>query len=249
MSNIEISDVIVYHTTNYSIFNIAEEGLNRIVTANKISALMTEIQRINLLPHNPIIINSDYVIIDGQTRFYAAQKLNLPIYFTINTNLTIQDASNINYVQKPWNIMDYINHYAALKNEHYMFILDIYNKTDISITTLANIFMRGSAYERGFSPHIIRTGLFKTIHKEMGLKLIEYAKDYSKFNQFSYWKSRKFLTALSTVITNKLYDHQKMLLKLQQVPYLMENKVSTEAFISTIEQIYNHKSSSKVHFK
>ena len=57
----------IYKTTNYSIFSFLQG--NRSVS--KKNSLVKSIQKIDLTMYKPILVDSEFRIIDGQHRFFA----------------------------------------------------------------------------------------------------------------------------------------------------------------------------------
>ena len=238
-SDVVLNETIeVFVTDDYSMFNI-HTGLNRFVSPNKVSMLIKEIQKVDLLPNNPILVNEKYDIIDGQTRFLAAKELNKPIYFTIKSGITLDIAPSLNMVQKPWKHEDYILHFETKGNEHYKYLHEAYKRTGINISTLSNLLMNGVVKQSGLNADIMRCGLFEVRYAELTETLYERAKDFDGINRFKYWRCRNFLSALLTITTTKSYSHSQMIQKLLSVGYLLENKGNSEDFLKLLLDIYN----------
>ena len=72
-------------TTDYKKFKIIQG--NRALREFHVEYLKKSIMKDNLLYLNPILVNSDYYVFDGQHRLKVAEDLNLPIFYTINANL------------------------------------------------------------------------------------------------------------------------------------------------------------------
>ncbi len=73
-------------------FNVSEEHLDHLVKS---------IQEKNFLKDFPIIVNSKLEILDGNHRYYAAKRLNIPFYYWIisdaeleRINKEVQERSN-----------------------------------------------------------------------------------------------------------------------------------------------------------
>lgn len=77
MKDVE-SDIKVYVTKDYSIFNFLES--NRAVNQNQVKKIVKSIQEKGYYPV-PILVDDNYSIIDGQHRFTAVEQLNLPVYY------------------------------------------------------------------------------------------------------------------------------------------------------------------------
>lgn len=71
---------------------------------------------------SPIVVNSDFMIIEGQHRFTAAKKLNIPIYYIIDENATDEDIKIRNTNVKPWKIHDHIKFYSEKGIKSYQYL-------------------------------------------------------------------------------------------------------------------------------
>lgn len=109
----------VYTTTDYSIFKTMKG--NRPVSPQRKDNIIKSIEMIGWI-RQPILVNEDMEIVDGQGRFEALQKLNMPVEFIIDEGLRIDECRNINIHQSNWQIIDYIHSYAALGNKNYIFL-------------------------------------------------------------------------------------------------------------------------------
>ena len=67
----------------------------------------------------PIIVNENYEIIDGQNRLEAYKQLSLPVYYMVLSGLDIQACRHLNIGQTNWGIDDWILSYAEGGNENY----------------------------------------------------------------------------------------------------------------------------------
>lgn len=105
-------------TTNYNIFKFIK--CNRQVDMRHVRRIVEKIKGNNLLNAYPILVDKDYNVIDGQHRLKAAEYLELPVYYCVEDHVSVADIGMLNSTQKPWLILDYINHYAALGNINYI---------------------------------------------------------------------------------------------------------------------------------
>jgi len=71
----------VFQEKNLSRFRFSAE--NRPINERHLTRLVSAIKEKNLLQDFPILVSYDMVIIDGQHRLLAAQKLGLPIFYRI----------------------------------------------------------------------------------------------------------------------------------------------------------------------
>ena len=97
-------------TKNYEMFKFRED--NRLkIDQSHVNKLINSIQSRNLLDMRPIIVNSDYEILDGQHRLLAAKNLGVEIYYEIEEKLEHKDIILMN-VAKSWAVCDYMNYFV-----------------------------------------------------------------------------------------------------------------------------------------
>jgi hypothetical protein len=118
-SNVLTDEGKVQSTKKYHLFSFLEG--NRAIDQRHVHNLADAILEKNLLHINPIAINSDFEIIDGQHRFCAAKELEVPIFYIVDDHLKLDDVKTINTNMKNWTHNDYIN--SHISQGHKDFIL------------------------------------------------------------------------------------------------------------------------------
>ena len=113
---------MVHTTEDYTRFEFNE--LNRGVDAAHVRKLKKNIKDIGLV--QPITVDSDGHIIDGQHRFHACRELGIPVRYIIQDSMNMEDVVALNNMSKPWSTMDKVQSFAAQGNEHYQKLLDFY---------------------------------------------------------------------------------------------------------------------------
>ncbi len=135
----------IVQTTNYSLFNKA--GFNRDVNDAHVAKLMKSIKDTGYIVEFPIIVDSNYTIVDGQHRFEACKRLGLPIYYTqAKREFTASDIININSTQKSWSLLDRIKSLANNpernnRDEYAKLLAYISNNADFPITFIIGAFL------------------------------------------------------------------------------------------------------------
>lgn len=94
---------------------------NRDVSESRKAAIVNSIRERGYLI-SPILVNEKFEIIDGQGRFEACKELNLPIVYTIQQGLSIDDCIAMNIKMKNWNMTDFIESYSNRGNPDYMIL-------------------------------------------------------------------------------------------------------------------------------
>lgn len=130
MEKVELSGYIL-KTTNYDNFK-ALQG-NRVVDPCNVKKIKESISDIGYKKSQPIIVDEDLQIVDGQHRFTACKELGLPIYFTIEptNNESIKITQKFNKDQKNWGAMDFLRSYAERGFKDYIRFLDYMEKNNV----------------------------------------------------------------------------------------------------------------------
>ena len=119
-------------TKDYGAFRILEG--NRSIEKSRVKKIHDSIVN-NGYIHSPIIVNEKMEIIDGQGRFEALKKLELPIEYMVFDGLTINDCIVLNVYHTDWSVMDYIESHADRGNMNYKFLMHLLSKyKDLGIT-------------------------------------------------------------------------------------------------------------------
>lgn len=126
---------LIFTTTDYDIFNFLTG--NRTINANNVKKLKESISENGYKKSQPIIVNKDFEIIDGQHRFIACEELKLPIYFTIEREDedSIKLTQDLNKNQKNWGLIDYIKSYVDRGYQDYINFLRFVEDRNLSVTT------------------------------------------------------------------------------------------------------------------
>jgi hypothetical protein len=99
-------------TSVYSMFQLMTG--NRPIDYNHVKRLKRSMQEDpHLFPSNPIQVNENGYIIDGQHRRLAAQELGMPIYYIISPGATLDETRVLNVTQRRWTLIDFAESFAA----------------------------------------------------------------------------------------------------------------------------------------
>lgn len=126
----------VKKTTDYNTFKMLP--FQRDVSAEHVFSIKKSIKDNNMLISNPIIVDKNFYVIDGQHRLAAARDLKLPIYYFQLMIDAIENPSAIVSIntQKRWTLTDYIQYYAKLGFEEYIRFLNIMKLYDAPQTVV-----------------------------------------------------------------------------------------------------------------
>lgn len=113
-------------TKIYGLFQLM--GGNRPIDYNHVKRLKQEMRtNPHLLATNPISVNENMYIIDGQHRRMAAQELGVPLYYIVTPGITLEDTRSLNTTQKRWTLMDFARSYADSGREDYKIFVRVVN--------------------------------------------------------------------------------------------------------------------------
>ena len=225
----------IYETKDYSKFK--KLGGNRFVDHS--DKIVESIQKYGQLM-SPIVVNEDYETIDGQNRFAACEKLNLPIQYTIQKGYGISECIAMNSVSKNWTTRDYIQSYSDLGNKDYKALKELLDKYSGRIDT-STIIAIASGNIDFYSKGRIIDGAFKigTEGVEFYDKMLQYLAqfDVSKIKG----NSNRIYKIIAFCYREPSIDNDKLLSFFQKYSYQIEAVVDTRQAGEAIERIYNFK--------
>lgn len=129
------------HTTkDYDLFKL-REGNRWEIKPYQVKKIMEIMQRVGFLSAYPIVVNSDFLILDGQHRFLAAKELGLHIHYVIDNDFE-KALSSVNNSALTWKTKDFVAYFADWKhNENYKLLKEVIITTKMTpqiILTLLN---------------------------------------------------------------------------------------------------------------
>lgn len=225
------------------IYETGEYGLFKNLSGNRFvdhSGKIAESMKERGLLLAPIIVNENYEIIDGQNRFEACKKLNLPVYYVIAEGYGINECIAMNSVSKNWSVFDYIQSYADLGNYNYKYLQDMLNKyrPDLPTNTIIAITSGNIDF---YSTNELRKGLYK-----IGDKGADYYDELLAYLQKFDVKgikgnTDKLYKVIAYCYTAKEIDNEKLENFFEKYSYQIESVIDTKQASEAIEKVYNFK--------
>ena len=234
----------VYSTANYDAFKILNG--NRSVLEPRKRMIMKSIKERGWI-RNPIIINENMEIIDGQGRFEALKEMSIPVEFVLHERATIDDCIALNIKQKNWGNLDYIHCYAETGNKEYILLEKLIEeyKGKLDFTIVIQI---AGATTKDASNNLIKYGKFRIMDHDTVKKRLDYV--FEMFNIIGAERGRmrvwgaifKFVYYCDAinkhVLAKKLNDRIETV-----VP-----AVTVSGGITQLESVYNFGRNNKVYF-
>lgn len=192
----------------------------------------------------PILINGKAEVIDGQHRLQARRELELPVYYTVNPELGIEETQMANSITKNWAIDDFLHSYTEQNFAHYNRYEEFKNKYGFGHTVTTFLLQGGSI--NGNEDFNDGNFVVKDLRQaeEWAEKILQVAPYYKGYNR------RSFAFALVKLFKTPEYNHEEFITKLSYQSYKMVDCTTIPHYIRLIEDIYNYKrgASQKVRF-
>lgn len=228
---------VVQQTDDYDQFSFL--STNRDQNRGHIEALKEAFEEMgNFTKVQPILVNDQYQIIDGQHRFTACKELGLPIYFTVVDGLGVREARNMNILHRGWRVEDFARSYAMEGNTNYQKYLVLKEDYGFSHSILL-------AYIYG---KVDRAGVYKTFRE--GNFVFDNEKEVrERLNMLSQYgehtnlvNNREFAFAVLRIMDSENYEHKRMLNKLAQNGHSLVRMGTIDDNLRQLEELYNYNS-------
>lgn len=213
---------------------------NRDVNLFHVKRLKISLAEKDLSIYQPILINENFEIIDGQHRFNALKELNKEIHYIIGSNLNIEDVKRLNINNNNWNYDDYMNSYIESGNENYFNYKQFKQHFNLGHPFAITLF-QGLGDERKTKFDLFKSGHLVCPDIDKAAEVAEAYYSYSKY--VPNWKRKDFYRAFWIVYNNENYDHNQMLRKLEmRSEYILEQHLTdVRSYVLLLEDIFNYK--------
>lgn len=236
----------VYRTDEYDVFNTLQG--NRDVLAGRVSKIIKSIKA-NGYIFNPIIVNENMEVIDGQGRLEALKTLNMPVDYIIVDGLRIKDCIALNIYQTKWNTMDYINSFADMGNINYSYIRHLCKRfSSISIRVIVSaISNKYIGFE--ISNKTVQSGnmICTAEQYEKATFILEYLEKFMGYIDVNKGRTELIYTALIFAYKSDSVDNDRMLERF--IKYYGSDIVkpfnAIEGALSALNTVYNYRSSNE----
>lgn len=193
----------LYETKDYSKFKFLKG--NRAIKEKR--SLIESIEKSGILV--PIDVNEKFEIIDGQTRFLIARKLNKSIPYIISKGLNLDDVIELNSTIKTWKIGDFIRKYSMDGMNEYKKLQFIVKKyKNISPFSLISLAMGNKHYD-GNSQELVKTGQFSFYNYKEFIRLLD---SYGNFcEELNLRSSQQTFFAYVELFIVKDFDYYRLI--------------------------------------
>lgn len=220
-------------TKDYNLFK--DFSSNREIDEKHVRKLVAAIEKRNLLSVNPILVDNEFRVIDGQHRLEAAKILKTDIFYIVG-DVRRDDISKINSNQKNWTQMDYINYYTIEGKKAYLQLSGLINHfskiSRSALIALAHPYLKRSTEE-------IKNGLLDVDNIDFAhevCKIVMYLHDQYLYE---FVLDSRFPIALGMAMKNENFVLDNLLEKIAASPRSFVPCHSIKDYRAMMEDVYN----------
>jgi hypothetical protein len=250
----------VYKTSDLLIFKHIKG--NRIPNLKHVRRLVDSIKKYGM-KCNPILVNEQMEVIDGQHRLLAAKETNSFVYYIIINGYSLSEVHTLNLNQKNWQKKDYMEAYANMNYTPYVNLRNFCkNNSDFNFTDCIALCQNTAG---GNSRVLVQAKLKDNETSSYNLKEIfehgtwlggdfELAQDWAdKIRTVKpYYKHYNRTTFVGTIISlflNPSFDFNEFMDKLRLQPTALTDCANREQYKTLIEDIYNFRRKHKINLR
>lgn len=225
----------VYVSNDYSKFKRLKG--NRMVYSLRVNRLIKSFSVKRIL--NPIVVNSEFQIIDGQGRFEACRILSLPIFYVIDIDADINDCRRMNQYNAPWTANDYIDSYAENGNKNYILLRELIKETKTPSHRLLRLMGKDGAQRDA----ILRSGNLKLTSNDIynAKNVLQKATEILDALTFTGRANEAFYSSVKVIVNNDKYSHKRMLENCKKNRSSYTQMSGLENQLKEFSRIYNYR--------
>lgn len=224
----------IQKTQDYSLFRRIKG--NRTLSEPHVKRLLEAIQDDpQAITYNPIIVNDKMEIVDGQHRFEAIQREDLPVYYIQVDDLGLETVQKLNSISKMWSPMDYAKSFAENGIEDYRIYIDFKQKFKFN----HDVLMKYLALDVPMTGSLFKQGKFQVPNVARSYELATYLQDLEQFyDRITY---RNAANGFFIVASSPNYEHKRMYRQMKNYAQIINEQALANDFAREFERIYNYR--------
>jgi hypothetical protein len=230
-------NLTIQNTSKYSIFDTVTG--NRLIDRGHLANLIAAVRANNLLQYQPILVNENMQIIDGQHRLEAAKRLQVEVFYIIGKGLKLSDVITLNSRSKMWTTEDYLQSHVKNGNKEYEKIHPFANEHGLSIANAIAILFAGRTQTVVMHGKVFREGKFEVTDMEASEEFVARLKELSRYTIGNVWQNRMFIQAMHLFYYRFELSHETLIAKLELTGTTFGKQVTREEYLKAIETVYN----------
>lgn len=237
--NNDKKETTIYSTKEYDKFKLYE--WNREINKGILKKIHKSVMKCGWR-QEPIVVDANYGIIDGQHRYTYAKQHNLPVFYFIADGATQGDCQRMNSVRLGWKATDFIKFYATLGNKDFMNLSELLEMfSGFNLGTIAYAII-GASPTGGLSTKII-DGTFEC-NDESYLKAVEslsYLKNLEYYIQKIKGRKTQLCQAIIFCYWLDGIDRDRLARRIAETYNSINPPTDMERALEELEFIYNYK--------
>jgi hypothetical protein len=240
----ESSSVRIYWTTDYGRFKW-KKG-NRDLNERKINKIKKSVQNgLDLFKYNPILVNEQMYIIDGQHRFTVCQQMKLNVYYVIVPDFSLRMIAEMNNNTTKWNSRDFLGCYMDVGIDDYTRLHEFVNDHHLTLSVAINLLHTGKVNGGGgHAGDAFKDGKFEVRFMGPATDLMKLSDDYADVTDCN--RDRSFLQAMEILMASDTYRHEAVISKIRRHGLRIEKRSSYKDYLAAIEEAYNYHNQKRV---
>lgn len=238
-------------TTEYDSFKNFSYNRKKGVNKKKLQELIDSIKENNYLHLHPIIVDSNFNVIDGQHRLRAAKTLNVPVFYVQEDNISEKHVMNANTAQSSWSIEDIINFFAVKEQDtQYLRLNELMEELDLKPKGLLGLLF-GVCNKQMID--LIKRGNFKFPENDSNTESL--VNNYKKFKEFvdnrrirpkTMFSNALFTQAFRLMVINETFNAPLFFKKLENRWYELKPQINSQEWFNLLIKIYNWHNKEKI---
>lgn len=230
-----VQDSEVLETINYENFSCDKK--NRPVSEEKIHFFMKQFKQGKFfMKEFPVIADKQFVILDGQHRYEAVKRMELPLYFRFADTLSLESVIDVQ-INAGWTTKDYLHAFIQQNNMNYIILNRFISRYKLSMSVAVMLLSgdnSGGLKRTGFYE-----GTFKVKNEE---RAHEQAKAINEIGEMALnlHRDRCFCIAMIKVMEHPEFEEKRLTEQITKYRSLVLRQVSVEGYIRNMEEVYNY---------
>lgn len=198
----------IYKTKDYDKFKTIKG--NRKLNIRSIGKLMKSMSEEQLV--SPILVNSNFEIIDGQHRYNVCKELDKYVYYYIVDGYGIDQVRRANLVSSNWTKNDYLNMHLEEDLEEYQIFNELLTETNMNISDLLKLYAMVQRKSTSQIAYEFEAGTFSALGTQ---DVRDFLNELENFNFFKFYKSQSFIAAFIRLYNNTAFDKERLAEKIK----------------------------------
>ena len=190
----------------------------------------------------PILVNQQMQIIEGQNRYMACRNLGLPVYYVIQNDIGLEEVKSLNSASKNWTNRNYIHSFAAGdKVVDYIYLEQLMKAYPWATQRVINFAVND--FVGGIRSAVIKDGTMKCSEVEYNkaVEVLDYAGQFRKWIDGIGGRKEFYLIAVMFCYLCEEIDNDYLLKKFEKYHKSLSPISDIKSAVQQIEtKIYNY---------